>query len=101
MELREKIVREAFAKKGVKPLLSHLRAITLGSDEIDTLALLLKRGCLPLFEYPNAKGDPHSAQGRLDEYVDCDARRNRGRPVYREYARKLESAAPIGWQHAA
>ncbi|WP_221231132.1 hypothetical protein [Sphingobium subterraneum] len=57
MELREKIVREAFAKKDVKPLLSHLRAIPLGSDEIDTLVSLLKRGCLPLFEYPNAKAE--------------------------------------------
>lgn len=57
MELREKIVREAFAKKDLKPLLSHLRAISLGSDEIDMLALLLKRGCLPLFEYPHAKGE--------------------------------------------
>ncbi len=57
MELREKIVREAFAKKDVKPLLSHLRAIPLGSDEINTLVSLLKRGCLPLFEYPNAKAE--------------------------------------------
>jgi len=31
MELREKIVREAFAKKDVKQLLSHLRAISLGA----------------------------------------------------------------------
>lgn len=29
MHLREKIDREAFAKKDVKPLLSHLKAITL------------------------------------------------------------------------
>ncbi|OAN56833.1 hypothetical protein [Sphingobium sp. TCM1] len=57
MELREKIVREAFAKKDVKPLLSHLRAISLGSDEIDMLASLLKRGCLPLLQYPDAKGE--------------------------------------------
>jgi hypothetical protein len=57
MELREKIVREAFAKKDFKPLLSHLRAIPLGSDEIGMLASLLKRGCLPLFEYPNVKGE--------------------------------------------
>ena len=42
MELREKIVREAFAKKDVKPLLSHHNAIALGSDEIDMLASLLK-----------------------------------------------------------
>ena len=51
MELREKFVREAFAKKDLKPLLSHLRAIPLGSDEVDMLASPLKRGCLPLFEY--------------------------------------------------
>jgi hypothetical protein len=43
MELREKIVREAFTKKDLKPLLSHLRATPLGSDGIDILASLLKR----------------------------------------------------------
>lgn len=50
IELREKFVREAFAKKDFKPLLSHLRAIPLGSDEVDMLTSLLKRDCLPLFE---------------------------------------------------
>lgn len=37
MKLREKIVREAFAKKDINQLMSHLKAIALGSDEIAML----------------------------------------------------------------
>jgi hypothetical protein len=75
MRLREKIVREAFAKKDVKPLLSHLKAITLGSDEIDALASLLKRGCLPLYEYPNAKGeaDRENAIAQIVAIIEASA----------------------------
>ena len=57
MELSEKIVRESFAKKNLKPLVAHLRAITLDEETVGELANLLKRGCLPLFEYPNGKGE--------------------------------------------
>ena len=37
MKLREKIVREAFAKKDINQMMSHLKAIALGSDDIAML----------------------------------------------------------------
>jgi len=57
MDLSEKIVRESLAKKNLNPLEAHLRAIALDDENVDALVLLLKRGCLPLFEYSNANGE--------------------------------------------
>jgi hypothetical protein len=61
MALSEKIVREAFKKKKLSPLEAHLRAIELGDEAVTALVQLLERGCLPLFEYPNADGERQRA----------------------------------------
>lgn len=62
MELSEKIVREAFKKKTMAALLAHLRSIELTDEEINRLAGLLKRGCVPLFEYPDNDGERQRAE---------------------------------------